>query len=103
MNYFAEKLGFSYDKDGEIAKTDLISRCLLYRDMENKKSMTPPSSFDPKASIIDMALPMCVPKTDGVFATTANTPKVKPASASMLASTDSDSEISSFCAESVGR
>ena len=49
--------------------------------MENKKSMTPPSSFDPKASIIDMALPMCVPKTDGVFATTANTPKVKPASA----------------------
>ena len=76
---------------------------LLYRDMENKKSMTPPSSFDPKASIIDMALPMCVPKTDGVFATTANTPKVKPASASMLASTDSDSEISTSCAESVGR
>jgi hypothetical protein len=82
-----------------------ISSCAesVGRDMENKKSMTPPSSFDPKASIIDMALPMCVPKTDGVFATTANTPTVKPASASMLASTDSDSEISSFCAESVGR
>ena len=28
------------------------------RDMEKKKSMTPSSSFDPKASIIDMALPI---------------------------------------------
>ena len=80
-----------------------LPMCVNPEETKKKKCIMPPSSFGSKASNIDMALPMCVnpEETSGVYATSANTPNVKPASACMSASTDP--QISSSLAESVDR